>query len=146
LVAIVQCFAVIRVKANCLVVVLDRSVVLVFVGVSDAAIDKRQGILWLQADCLIVILDGAVILPGSVVGGPPADEVIGITGIQFNIQVQGTITGLPTVTPPNLSELTSASNRTGAATKTVALTPTGKQEPGPSVIIVEVLATAGPTL
>jgi hypothetical protein len=39
--------------------------------------------------------------------------------------------------------LTSASNRTGAAAKTVALTPTGKQEPGPSVIIVEVLGYGG---
>ena len=61
----------------------------------------------------------------------------------FNIQVQGTITGLPTFTGPNVGALTTASNVAGASQVAVPA-PTGANNKGqPSVIIVEVIGYGG---
>jgi hypothetical protein len=60
----------------------------------------------------------------------------------FNIQVQGTTVGLPTVSGPNIGALTSASN-TVAATQATVPVPQSSSSNQPSVIIVEVIGYGG---
>jgi len=60
----------------------------------------------------------------------------------FNIQVQGTITGLPTFTGPSFGTLTTASNVAGAVQATIPV-PSNSNNNQASIIIVEVIGYGG---
>src|SRR5262249_31276019 len=61
-----------------------------------------------------------------------------------NIQVAGSVTGIPVVAAPPVAALTSASNAAGSATKSME-TPSGARDnkDTPSIIIVEFLGFGG---
>ncbi len=60
----------------------------------------------------------------------------------FNIQVQGTVTGLPTYTGPGNGTLTAANNQAGSAQVAVP-TPSTANKDRPSIVIVEFIGFGG---
>jgi filamentous hemagglutinin family protein len=116
------------------------------------------GIATLQSLPGVPVGDANLIAPrGTVNAGAAGIRVSGnlnvaalIVANTFNIQVQGTVTGLPAAVAPNIGSLTSASNAAGQAA--AAATDAAKQARSgpppqelPSIITVEVVGYGGAT-
>jgi Filamentous haemagglutinin family outer membrane protein len=114
------------------------------------------GIATLQSKLGVPPGDANLITPrGTVNAGAAGIRVSGNLNIDalivanaFNIQVQGTTTGIPTAVAPNIGSLTSASNAAGQAA--AAATAAARQARGgpvpqelPSIITVEVIGYGG---
>jgi hypothetical protein len=87
---------------------------------------------------------------GTIDAGAAGIRVAGslnIAGLQilnaFNIQVQGTTVGLPTVQGPPIAALTAGNNAAGAAAKTAEVPKQSNNGDQPSIIFVEVVGFGG---
>jgi filamentous hemagglutinin family protein len=108
------------------------------------------GIATLQSLPGVPVGDANLIAPrGTVNAGAAGLRVSGnlnIAALQvlnaYNIQVQGTITGLPTYTGPSMGSLTSANNQAGAAQVAVP-PPSNGDKDKPSIVIVEFIGFGG---
>ena len=110
-----------------------------------------SGIGTLQASSVAEASDLYLIAPrGTVDAGSAGIRVSGdfkviapVIANASNIQVQGTSTGIPTVSVPNIGALTSGSNAAGAAVRTTdAPTASGNKDRA-SIFIVEVVGYGG---